>query len=52
MHAMLVEIPGDPDLDSDNVEATTWKWGGAHIINNDCQRAKQAKTLVLRGGRI
>ena len=30
---MLVEIPEDPDLDSDNLEATTWKSGGAHIIN-------------------
>ena len=33
MLAMLVEIPEDPDLDSDNVGARTWKWGGAQIIN-------------------
>ena len=30
---MLVEIPEDLDLDSDNVETTAWKWGGIHIIN-------------------
>ena len=35
MLAMLVEILEDPDLDSHNVDATTWKclWRGAHIIN-------------------
>ena len=33
-HARHVgEIPEDPDPDSENVEARTWKWRGAQIIS-------------------
>ena len=34
MPAKLAEIPEDPNPDSDNVEATTWKWQepGEHTL--------------------